>query len=105
MWLFSFFEGPKIAGKISKEIGVDPRIFKTALTEAGVNFAFLKIEYRALVAAQLTEKEAIHELALAHIGSAYNGLKRLEVRFPDETSIKEAQSYMLEYAQEYSDKI
>ncbi|WP_152988322.1 hypothetical protein [Paracoccus sp. MKU1] len=48
--MFSFFRdfrsSDKFMNRLALEIGVDRRLFKTALTELGINFATLEKEFK-----------------------------------------------------------
>jgi hypothetical protein len=43
---FDLIGGSKIIGLMADELGIEKRLFKTALTEQGVNFAHFKIEHK-----------------------------------------------------------
>lgn len=67
--------------KLADEIGVDRKIYKTALTEVGVNFALYEQSYRAF---QGPKDEAVRNLAAETIEPAAEGALKLLQKFPSE---------------------
>lgn len=82
--MFEFFGGGKIVSRMADELGIERSLFKTALTEEGINFAIYKIEFQAATDAFPNEGDRIAHLARHSINPAYRGLlKRSKPNFRD----------------------
>ena len=88
--MFFPFGGGKIVDRVADEIGIDRAVFKTALTEDGVNFAHYKIQLKAAEQMFSTEKERFLFLATGSLRPAVRGLTKLAGKFPGQPEIAQA---------------
>ena len=97
--MFGFFDfyfgGGKIVGKIAEEIGIEKKLFKTALTEVHINFAHVKLSYR--IYEGMGEAEALRSLAPEYLQPAFTGLELLARRFPNQPEIERGFSAIIRY--------
>lgn len=92
-----YFGGFDLVKQMANEVGVDRQVFGTALTEVGVNYAFLKIEMHALIDRGMSESEAVRVISLKNVTSVAMGLDKLQLRYPDEPMISSAQNKLQQY--------
>tara|TARA_R110000744_G_scaffold354759_1_gene461185 strand:+ start:943 stop:1278 length:336 start_codon:yes stop_codon:yes gene_type:complete len=78
--MFGLFGGFKTIKEIANEIGVEPRIFGTALTEMKVNYAVVKSQKEVLLKRN-GELITLRFLALSLIPTALEGLMKLQEKF------------------------
>lgn len=90
--MFGLFGGFSCVNEMADEIGIERRIFKTALTEVGVNFAHLKGKKKSFILSGKSEMDAIKELVFLSLESASAGLGRLEAKFPNQPDIDRAKA-------------
>lgn len=95
--MFGWFGGSKVMNEIADEIGIERKIFKTALTEVQVNFAIIRNLKNQIVESGTPESEAIKELSIMCFDNAHDGLLRLEARFPNQPEINRAKSSLLRF--------
>lgn len=87
--MFSLFGGFKAVKDIAKEIDVNHKVFGTALTEMGVNYAHIKIQEKALMEIY-GENSARRYMAIILIPTALEGLLQLSQRFGHQNKILHA---------------
>lgn len=86
-FLKRFFLGNKFMDRHAAEIGVDPQIYKSALTEMNLNFAAFNAMYEAEATTTSSERERIALFAQMSVEGAFEGAKRMKRKFTSETSI------------------
>ena len=85
-FLAGMFRGSKFMNSLADEIGVDRRLYKTALTQAGTNFANYEAWYDSPVGKR---RETIGTMATSSCNPAKVGAQMLKAKFPNEQSIDE----------------
>jgi hypothetical protein len=104
-FIASFFSGlPDLRAsldwvdRLADEIGVDRKVFASALTEAGVNYAMWMKMYEAAAEDEPEEQERLRIFAMMLIPRAEEGLANLTVRFGQQPQILEVSVKMSHYA-------
>ncbi|WP_057463948.1 hypothetical protein [Pseudovibrio sp. POLY-S9] len=97
--LFKLFGGFSFVKRVADEVGVDRRVFGTALTETGFNYATLRNINESLIEGGYTEQDALQECAQMCLKPALSGLLILEKKFPGQPEIEEAFESVQKYAQ------
>lgn len=85
--------------RLAAEIGVDPKIYKTALTEMKLNFAAFNGMFEFAAEDTPSEKERITQFAQISLEGALEGAKRIKQRFPSESSIDDFIFRLGQYAE------
>jgi len=101
--VFNLFGGFKVMNEIADEIGIERRIFKTSLTEARVNFAHFKNMKKVLILGELSEQEAIKELAPMCYDASMRGMQILDSKFPQTPDIERAIASLIRYYERIED--
>ncbi|NMP17702.1 hypothetical protein [Thalassotalea sp. Y01] len=94
--MFGLFGGFKTIKKIAVEIGVDHRIFGTALTERKVNYGFVKAQKNILTKTH-GEHDTYRFLAITLIPTAIEGLDILQQKFGYQEKIIIAQEALVKF--------
>lgn len=82
--------------RISGEIGVDKKIFKTSLTERGVNFAIVEQGF-LLMDTTISEDVRLKKICMALIPNARLGAAQLRLKFGDQPQIEECVFKMIDF--------
>ncbi len=99
---WTVFRSSKFMNRLANEIGVDRSIYKTALTEVGVNFAL----YEGMYQQSADSKQAtLRNLALLSCEPAVAGAAVLQAKFPEQDGIREFVRQILRYAQSGSETL
>ncbi len=80
------FSSSKFMNRLADEIGVDRRMYKAALTQAGTNFANYEAWYSSPVGQR---SETIGTMATSSCDPAKVGAAMLKAKFPNEESVDE----------------
>lgn len=94
--MFGLFGGFKTIKEIAVEIGVNHRVFGTALTEKQVNYAFIKAQKSVMVKAY-GEHDTYRYLAISLIPTALDGLTMLQQKFGNQDQILLAKEVLVNY--------
>lgn len=86
-FLIRFFRSQEFMDRLAMEMGVDSRIYKTALTEVGVNFASFEKSFLITKRNFSSEQDCLIDFARSSISLAKDGAIKLQSRFPGEHSI------------------
>ncbi|MFA3919678.1 hypothetical protein [Ruegeria hyattellae] len=105
----NFRSSDKFMDRLSLEMGVDRRLFKTALTELGINFSDLEKEF---------EQRAVHEresgfsddvimqrACMGIISYARLGASQLIVKFGEQPEIESFMFAMIDYQEAHIDVV
>ena len=108
-FLRDFRSSDKFMNRLALEIGVDRRLFKTALTELGINFAVLEREF---------EQRAVHErksgfsdeiimqrACMGIISYARLGASQLIMRFGEQPELEAFMFAMIDYQETHIDVV
>lgn len=95
------FWGGRMVSRMADELGVERALFKSALTEEGINFAIYKIVYRAAAEAFPNEDDRIAHLARHSINDAYRGLKRIGAKIPEQPQVASGIQALETYAKNH----
>lgn len=85
--MFGLTGGGKIVNRMADELGIERALYKSALTEEGINFAIYKIEYQAAAEAIPNGEDRIAHLARHSINPAYRGLNKIGAKFPGQPQV------------------
>lgn len=99
--MFRLFGGGKIVNRMADELGIERALFKTALTEEGINFAMYKIEFQAAAEAFPKEGDRIAHLARHSINPAYRGLNKIGAKFPGQPQVASGIQALETYARDH----
>lgn len=84
---------------MADEIGIDRRVYKTALTQVGVNFAMYKMQFKDMVLIGVSEEDAIKLLAKDSLDAALSGLADLGEKYGTQPEIVAAISGIRKYCE------
>lgn len=99
--MFGLFGGGKIVNRMADELGIERALYKTALTEEGINFAIYKIEFQAAADGFPNEGDRIAHLARHSINPAYRGLNKIAAKFPGQPQVASGIQVLESYAREH----
>lgn len=99
--MFGLFGGGKIVNRMADELGIERALYKSALTEEGINFAMYKIEFRAAADAFPNEVDRIAHLARHSINPAYRGLNKIAAKFPGQPQVASGVQSLETYARKH----
>lgn len=94
--MFGLFGGFKTIREIAVEIGVNHRVFGTALTERQVNYAFVRAQKNMLIKIH-SEHDTYRFLAISLIPTALEGLAMLQEKFGNQEEIFLAREALIKY--------
>ena len=104
-----FRSSDKFMNRLALEIGVDRRLFKTALTELGINFVALEKEFleRAELerGAGFSNEQIIQRACMGIISYARLGASKLIVRFGQQPEIQVLMFAMIDYQEAHIDVV
>lgn len=99
----------KFVNRLALEIGVDRRLFKTALTELGINFATLESEFKQRMEhereAGFNDETIMQRACMGIISYARLGASQLIVRFGEQSEIETFMFSLIEYQEEHIDVV
>ncbi|MEO1563936.1 MAG: hypothetical protein AAFR98_10915 [Pseudomonadota bacterium] len=84
--------------RVADEIGADRKVFASALTEAGVNYAMWMKMFEAAAEEQPDERERMRSFALMLIPRAEQGLALMTSRFGKQAQIIEVSGRLAAYS-------
>lgn len=90
--------------RVAEEIGADPKVFGTALTEAGVNYATWMKSFESQSDNISDEQERLVQSAVALIPFAYQGVAQLTSRYGDQPQLDDLHKKMAKYMEAQSYK-
>lgn len=99
--MFGLFGGGNIVNRMAKELGIERALYKSVLTEEGINFAMYKIEFQAAEDAFPNERDRIAHLARHSINPAYRGLNKIAAKFPGQPQVAAGVQALETYAREH----
>ena len=99
--MFGLFGGGKIVNRMADELGIERALYKSALTEEGINFAMYKIEFQAAAETFPNEGDRIAHLARHSINPAYRGLNKIAAKFPGQPQVASGIQALETYARDH----
>ncbi|MEY8096538.1 hypothetical protein AB9F29_03860 [Falsihalocynthiibacter sp. S25ZX9] len=83
---------------MAQEIGIDQKLYGTALTEMKVSFGTFKQTRKTAIAAGERPSKVLQNLAAWSVPPALMGLDQLTLKFPEQSSIWEAKMVLAKFA-------
>ncbi|MEY8142409.1 hypothetical protein [Falsihalocynthiibacter sp. CO-5D18] len=96
--MFGVWGGFKVVKEMAQEIGIDHKLYGTALTEMKVNYGHFKETRKKAIALGEPPSIVQQDLAIWSIGPALLGLDVLTMRYPEQSSIWEAKVALAKFA-------
>ncbi len=104
-----FYSSDKFMTRLAIEIGVDGPLFKTALTELGINFAVLEREFEERSVqerkAGLSDEMIMQRACMGIISYARLGASQLIVKFGQQPEIETFMFSLIDYQEEHIDVV
>lgn len=105
----NFRSSDKFMNRLSQEIGVDKKLFKTALTELGINFSNLKKEFEqsTIDGRELgfSEEVIMQRACMGIISYARLGGAQLIAKFGEQPEIEAFMFAMIDYQEAHIDVV
>lgn len=103
--IFDMFGGFDVIKKMSREMGVDYKIYSTCLTSAGCNYAHIKMQYKIFVSNGAPENLVIAALTEESTGPFLRGIELLEKRYGSQKQLVEAREILDAYIEARRDEV
>lgn len=98
--VFSMFGGFGLANEMADEIGVERKLYKSALTEVGVNFSRFKHQRAKLIEGGANSTVSLQVLTCMYVQELIDGIQILQNKFPHMSENSEAVSAIRKYVDE-----
>lgn len=96
--MFGVWGGFKVVKEMAQEIGIDYKLYSTALTEMNLNYGHFNETRKTAIALGEPPSAVLQDLAIGSIGPALLGLDRLTMRYPEQSSIWQAKLALAKFA-------